>query len=149
MLCTGCSLDRFPLNGPSSGTFPASEVEAQAGVLSAYKSIANMQRQYSPYNRFFDNITDVACFRENHAKATIYKDDLGKEYETTEIPADMMELAQEWREKLVESVCETDEELMMMYLEGEEPSVDELKAVLRKATCECTAVPVCCPAAFG
>ena len=66
MLCTGCSLDRFPLNGPSSGTFPASEEEAQAGVLSAYKSIANMQRQYSPYTRFFDNITDAACFRENH-----------------------------------------------------------------------------------
>ena len=74
MLCTGCSLDRFPMNGPSSGTFPASEEEAQAGLLSAYKAIANMQRQYSPYNRFFDNITDIACFRENHAKATIYKE---------------------------------------------------------------------------
>ena len=73
MLCTGCSLDRFPLNGPSSGTFPASEEEAQAGVLSAYKSIANMQRQYSPYTRFFDNITDAACFRENHSAATTYK----------------------------------------------------------------------------
>ena len=73
MLCTGCSLDRFPLNGPSSGTFPASEEEAQAGVLSAYKSIANMQRQYSPYNRFFDHITDMGCFRENHSAATVYK----------------------------------------------------------------------------
>ena len=70
---TGCTLDRFPLNGPSSGTFPASEEEARAGVLSAYKSIANMQIQYSPYNRFSDNITDIACFRENHASATQYK----------------------------------------------------------------------------
>lgn len=73
MLCTGCSLDRYPMNGPSSGTFPASEEEAQAGVLSAYKSIANMQRQYSPYNRFFDHITDMGCFRENHTAATGYK----------------------------------------------------------------------------
>lgn len=73
MLCTGCSLDRFPLNGPSSGTFPASEEEAQAGVLSAYKAIANMQRQYSPYTRFSDNITDASCYRENHAAATQYK----------------------------------------------------------------------------
>lgn len=73
MLCTGCSLDRFPMNGPSSGTFPASEEEAQAGLLSAYKAVANMDRQYSPYSRFFDNITDISCFRENHAAATTYK----------------------------------------------------------------------------
>ena len=62
MLCTGCSLDRFPMNGPSSGTFPASEEEAQAGLLSAYKAIANMQRQYSPYNRFFDNMLHLDIY---------------------------------------------------------------------------------------
>ena len=73
LLGTGCSLDRFPLNGPSSGTFPANESEAQAGVLSAYKSISNMQRQYSPYMRFFDHITDIGCFRENHTAAATYK----------------------------------------------------------------------------
>lgn len=66
-------MDRFPLNGPSSGTFPANEDEAQAGVLSAYKSISNMQRQYSPYTRFFDHITDIGCFRENHSAAATYK----------------------------------------------------------------------------
>ena len=58
-------------------------------------------------------------------KAEIYKDELGKEFEITDIPADMADLAQEWREKLIESVCETDEELMMMFLEGEEPSLEQ------------------------
>ena len=52
--------------------------------------------------------------------AEIYKDQLGKEFEVTEIPDDMADLAQEWREKLIESVAETDEELMMKFLEGEE-----------------------------
>ena len=59
-------------------------------------------------------------------KAEIYKDELGKEFEVTDIPADMMDLAQEWREKLIESVAETDEELMMKFLEGEEFSVEEI-----------------------
>ena len=81
-------------------------------------------------------------------KAEIYKDDLGKEYETTEIPADMMDLAQEWREKLVESVCETDEELMMMFLEGEEPSVEQIKAVIRKETIANNMIPVVCGSSY-
>ena len=81
-------------------------------------------------------------------KAEIYKDELGKEFETTEIPADMMDQAQEWREKLVESVCETDEELMMMYLEGEEPSVEEIKATIRKETIEGRMVPVVCGSSY-
>ncbi len=50
--------------------------------------------------------------------------------------------------ELVEKICELDDDLTMMYLEGEEPSVEQLKAVLRKATCECTAVPVCCGTAY-
>ena len=81
-------------------------------------------------------------------KAEIYKDELGKEFETTDIPADMMDKAQEWREKLVESVCETDEELMMMYLEGEEPSIEEMKATIRKETIEGRMVPVVCGSSY-
>ena len=81
-------------------------------------------------------------------KAEIYKDELGKEFETTEIPADMMDKAQEWREKLVESVCETDEELMMMYLEGEEPTVEQIKATIRKETIEGRMVPVVCGSSY-
>ena len=81
-------------------------------------------------------------------KAEIYKDDLGKEIEVTEIPADMMELAQEWRGKLVESVCETDEELMMMYLEGEEPTIEQIKATIRKETIENRMIPVLCGSSY-
>ena len=81
-------------------------------------------------------------------KAEIYKDELGKDFETTDIPADMMDQAQEWREKLVESVCETDEELMMMYLEGEEPSIEEMKATIRKETIEGRMVPVVCGSSY-
>ena len=81
-------------------------------------------------------------------QAEIYKDELGKEFETTDIPAEMMEKAQEWREKLVESVCETDEELMMMYLEGEEPSIEQMKAVIRKETIEGRMIPVVCGSSY-
>ena len=81
-------------------------------------------------------------------KAEIYKDDLGKEIEVTEIPADMMELAQEWRGKLVESVCETDEELMMMYHEGEEPTIEQIKATIRKETIENRMIPVLCGSSY-
>ena len=81
-------------------------------------------------------------------KAEIYKDDLGKEIETTDIPADMMELAQEWRGKLIESVCETDEELMMMYLEGEEPTMEQIKATIRKETIENRMIPVLCGSSY-
>ena len=81
-------------------------------------------------------------------KAEIYKDELGKEFETTDIPAEMMDQAQEWREKLVESVCETDEELMMMYLEGEEPTVEQIKATIRKETIEGRMVPVVCGSSY-
>ena len=81
-------------------------------------------------------------------KAYIYNDDKGDDISITDIPADMKDDAELYRSELVEKICELDDELMMMYLEGEEPSIDELKAVLRKATCECTAVPVCCGTAY-
>ena len=80
--------------------------------------------------------------------AHIYKDDLGKVIEKTEIPEDMQELAAEWREKLVEAVAETDEELMMKYLEGEEFTVEEIKTAIRKATIACEMNPVFCGSAY-
>ena len=81
-------------------------------------------------------------------KAEIYKDQLGKEYEEAEIPEDMMELATEWREKLVESVAECDEELMMKFLEGEELTIEEIKTTIRKQTINCEMVPVFCGSAY-
>ena len=81
-------------------------------------------------------------------KAEIYKDELGKEYEVTDIPEDMMDMAQEWREKLVESVAECDEELMMKFLEGEEITIEEMKDTIRKQTIACQMVPVLCGSAY-
>ncbi len=81
-------------------------------------------------------------------KAYIYNDDKGDNITVTDIPEDMQDDAELYRSELVEKICELDDELMMAYLEGEEPGNEELKAVLRKATCECTAVPVCCGTAY-
>lgn len=81
-------------------------------------------------------------------KAIIYKDDLGKEMEETDVPEDLVELANEYREKLVEAVSEQDEELMMKYLEGEEISEAELKVALRKATIAVKITPVLCGSAY-
>ena len=80
--------------------------------------------------------------------AIIYEDDLGTVMDETEIPADMQELAAEWREKLVEAVAETDEDLMMKYLEGEEFTEEEIKAAVRKATIACEMNPVFCGTAY-
>ena len=81
-------------------------------------------------------------------KAEIYKDALGKQYEITDIPAEMADLAKEWREKLIESVAETDEELMMKFLEGEELSVEEIKSTIRKETIAGRMVPMLCGSAY-
>ena len=81
-------------------------------------------------------------------KAYIYNDDKGDDISIVEIPDDMKEDAELYHTELVEKICELDDDLMMAYLEGEEPSIDEMKKVLRKATCECTAVPVCCGSAY-
>ena len=81
-------------------------------------------------------------------KAYIYKDDLGKDIEITDVPADMLEKAKEYREKLVEAAVEFDDELMMKYLEGEEISVPEIKKAIRKGVCDVKIVPVCCGTAF-
>ena len=81
-------------------------------------------------------------------KAYIYNDDKGNDITITDIPEDMKDDAELYHTEMVEKICELDDELMMMYLEDEIPSVDQLKAALRKATCECTAVPVTCGSAY-
>ncbi len=81
-------------------------------------------------------------------KAEIYTNDLGTDIQETDIPEDLQDLAEEWREKLVEAVAETDEALMERYLEGEEISEAELKEAIRKATCAVEFYPVLCGSAF-
>ncbi len=81
-------------------------------------------------------------------KAIIYKDDLGAEWDEVEIPAEMRVEAEEYREKLLEAVADQEEELMVMYLEGEEIDPDDIRAAIRKATLEIQMTPVFCGSAF-
>lgn len=81
-------------------------------------------------------------------KAYIYNDDKGDDITVTDDLGDMQEDAELYRSELIEKISELDDDLMEMYLEGEEPSVEQMKAALRLATCECRAVPVCCGSAY-
>lgn len=81
-------------------------------------------------------------------KAYMYKDDKGQEVDIVEIPEDMKALAEEYREKMVETIAELDEDLTMKFLEGEEISVEELKAALRKGVIACEINPVFCGTAY-
>ena len=81
-------------------------------------------------------------------QAYIYNDDKGEDISIVDIPEDLKDDAELYHTELVEKICELDDDLMMEYLEGEEPSVDALKAALRKGTCQCEAVPVCCGTAY-
>jgi len=81
-------------------------------------------------------------------KAYIHKDDLGKEIEVTDVPEDLLEIANKYRAEMVESVAEQDDDLMMKYLEGEELSEEEIKKGLRKGTIANTIVPVCCGSSY-
>ncbi len=81
-------------------------------------------------------------------KAEIYYDEMGKEYGEEEIPADMLEKAQEYRANMVEAIAETDEDLMMAYLEGEEIPMEDLKKALRKATINNEIVPMLCGTSY-
>lgn len=91
----------------------------------------------------FIGIVDLVDMR-----AEIYKDDLGKEIETVEIPAELQETANEWRHHLVEAVAESDEELLMKYLEGEDPSKEEIKSAVRKMTIAGKMIPVICGSSY-
>ena len=80
--------------------------------------------------------------------AEVYYDDLGKDVRREEIPDDMKELAAKYRSQLIESVVEQDDELMEKYFEGVEPTVEEIKKVIRKATIANEMVPICCGTAY-
>ncbi|MCD7780939.1 MAG: elongation factor G [Candidatus Gastranaerophilales bacterium] len=81
-------------------------------------------------------------------KAEIYTNDLGTDIREEEIPSDMLEKAKEYHAEMIEAISEFDDDLMMKFMEGEEPTIDELKKVLRKAVCENNIVPVTCGTAF-
>ena len=81
-------------------------------------------------------------------KALVYYDDLGKDVREEEIPDDMKELAEKYRTALIESIVEQDEELMEKYFEGEEPTVEQIKKIIRKATIANDMVPVCCGTSY-
>jgi elongation factor G len=91
----------------------------------------------------FEGIIDLV-----EMKAIVYKDDLGAEWEEVEIPSALRDLADEYREGLLEAVADQDEELMVMYLEGEEIDPDQIRAAIRKATLEIEMTPVFCGSAF-
>ncbi len=81
-------------------------------------------------------------------QAYIYNDEKGNDISITEIPDDMKEQAELYHQDMVEKICELDEDLTLKFLEDEIPTDEELKAVLRKGTCDCTIVPVCCGTAY-
>ena len=91
----------------------------------------------------FEGIIDLVDM-----KATIYCDDLGKDQRDEDIPEDMLELAEEYRDKLLEAVSDFDEEIMEKYLEGEEVDADKLRAAIRKATVAVEMVPVTCGTSY-
>ena len=93
-----------------------------------------------------DNFQGIVDLME--MKAYIYNDDQGQDITVTDVPADMADDAEEYRVAMIESICETDEELMMMYLDGEEIPVADLKAALRKAVCNVEIIPVFCGTAY-
>ncbi len=81
-------------------------------------------------------------------KAYIYNDDKGDDISIVDIPDDMKDLAEEYHDSLIEKIAELDDDLTMKFLEGEELTIEELKAALRQGTCECRAIPVCCGSAY-
>ena len=91
----------------------------------------------------FKGIVDLMTMR-----AEVYYDDLGKDVRDEDIPEDLVDMAQEYHDAMVESICELDEDLMMKYLEGEEITIDELKAALRKGVCNVQIIPVMCGTAY-
>ena len=93
--------------------------------------------------QFFKGLVDLV-----EMKAYIYNDDLGKDISVIEIPDDLKEKAEEYHQKLIEAAAEQDEEIMMKYLDGEELSIEEIKACLRKGTINNSIVPVTCGTSY-
>ena len=93
--------------------------------------------------QFFKGLVDLV-----EMKAYIYNDDMGKDISVTEIPDDLKEKAEEYHQMLIEAAAEQDEELMMKYLDGEELSIEEIKACLRKGTINNSIVPVACGTSY-
>ena len=93
-----------------------------------------------------DTFRGIIDLVNNHAE--VYYDDLGKDVRTEEIPEDMKELAEKYRTALIESIVEQDEELMEKYFEGEEPTVEQMKKIIRKATISSEMVPICCGTSY-
>ena len=93
--------------------------------------------------QFFKGLVDLV-----EMKAYSYNDDLGKDISVTEIPDDLKEKAEEYHQKLIEAAAEQDEEIMMKYLDGEELSIEEIKACLRKGTINNSIVPVTCGTSY-
>ncbi len=93
-----------------------------------------------------DNFTGIIDLIK--MKAEVYTDDLGNTIDESDIPEELQELAKEWHDKMVEAIAETDEELTMKYLEGEEITVDELKKALRHATVNNLCIPVICGSSY-
>jgi len=93
-----------------------------------------------------ENFIGIVDLIEN--KAEIYKDEEGKVFEIVEVPEDMKDLAEEYRASMIEAIAELDEELMMKYLDGEEITIEELKATLRKGVCNNEIVPVLCGSSY-
>ncbi len=91
----------------------------------------------------FEGIIDLMTM-----KAEIYKSDDGKEYEITDIPAEYQEVAEARREMMIDAIAETDDDIMMKYLEGEEISIEELKTALRKAVIANQLFPVLCGSSY-
>ena len=91
----------------------------------------------------FKGIVDLVTM-----EATVYEDDLGKVADIVEIPADMQDMAEDYRDKLLEACAEFDDDFMEKYLGGEEVTIDEIKAVIRKATVECKMTPVTCGTSY-
>ena len=91
----------------------------------------------------FQGIIDLVTM-----EATVYEDDLGKVADVVEIPADMQDMAEDYRDKLLEACAEQDDDFMEKYLGGEEVTIDEIKAVIRKATLECKMTPVTCGTSY-
>lgn len=81
-------------------------------------------------------------------KAYLFRGDKGDDVLIEDVPEDLKDLAQEYHDKMVEQICELDDELTEKFLDGQEVSVEDLKKALRKGTCECMAVPVCCGTAY-